>query len=79
MKKINTNTRRNIKRNITNNSTIIILNVSKGRLILEKPNPVNDGLDNKARGCRSLSGNIRPAKEKDNRRGTGKLPTKDLG
>lgn len=76
---MNTNTRRNIKRNITNNGTIIILNVSKGRLVSEKPNPVNNGLDNEVRDCRSLSGNIRPAKEKDNMTGTSKLPTKDLG
>lgn len=57
---------------------MIILNISKGRLILKKLNPVNDGLDNVARDCRSLGGNYRPAKEKDNRRGRSKLLTKNL-
>ena len=58
---------------------MIILNISKGRLVPKKPNPVNDSLDNIARDSRSLSGNRRPAKEKDNRRDKSKLLTKDLG
>ena len=58
---------------------MIVLNISKGRLVLKKPNPVNDSLYNIARDRRSLSGNRRPAKEKDDRRGKSKLLTKDLG
>ena len=58
---------------------MIILNVSKGRLIAKEPYPVNDGLDNEARNYRSLCGNMRPAKEKDNGSGTSKLLTKDKG
>ena len=58
---------------------MIILNVSKGRLIAKEPYPVNDGLDNEACNYRSLCGNMRPAKEKNNGRGTSKLLTKDQG
>ena len=58
---------------------MIILNISKGRLVWKKLNLVNDSLDNIARDSRSFSGNRRPAKEKDNRRGRSKLLTKDLG
>ena len=66
------------QRKQTNNCTMNVLNISKGTLVSKNPNPVNDSLDNIARDRRSLSGNRRPAKEKDNRRGKRKLLTKDL-
>ena len=58
---------------------MIIPDISKSRLVSKRPNPINDSLDNIARDSRSLSGNGRPAKEKDDRRGKSKLPAKDLG
>ena len=77
MKKINVDARRNIKRNTTNDSSIIILNVSKLSLIMEKPNPINNGLNNGACNSRFFGGNCRPAGEKNKRWGRRKLLSKD--
>ena len=45
--KINTNTRRDVKRNKTHDRSVIVLNIPKGSLVSQKPNPVNNGLDAK--------------------------------
>ena len=73
--KINTNTRGDVKGNKTYDRSIIVLNIPKGCLISEKPNPVDNSLDNEARDSRFFGRNRRPAKEKNKGRGGSKLPT----
>ena len=62
--KIDTNTRRDAKRNKTYDHSVIVLNILKGNLISEIPNPVNNGLNNEARNGRFFGRNRRSAKEK---------------
>ena len=63
--KINTNTRRNVEGNKTYDRSVIVLNIPKSSLVSEKPNPVDNGLDNVARNGRFLGRNRRPEKEKN--------------
>ena len=73
--KINTNTCGNIERNKTYDCSVIVLNIPKGSLFSEKPNPVNNSLNNEARNVGFFGRNRRPGKEENKRRGGSKLPT----